>query len=130
MAIDLSQLSAFGRQCETQGMTFLSHDDLGEIAAAEYPEDYFIGGIVDHEDRRVVLYRGDLARLAVPFDWFRVSGTAAAPKFDDFEVVDTGQTLRFGTCEAASDAVLYAFDDDARERMRERQVEANRSMRG
>ncbi len=32
--------------------------------------DFFIGGIVDRADNVVILYRGNLERMAVPLSWF------------------------------------------------------------
>ena len=108
----------------------LSPDDLRDVLSAEHPEDYFVGGVVDRHDDAVVLYRGNLERLVVPLSWFAPSGKGAKPDFDDFEVIDCGQTVRFGEYEAATDAVLYEFDRAARQRMKKREVQQDRSFGG
>lgn len=113
-----------------EGVRLLPPDDLAAVVGAEHPEDYFIGGVVDLEDKCVVLYRGDLDRLVVPLDWFKSSGRASRPDFSDFEVIDSGQTVRFGSYEAAADAILYEFDRDARKRMKEREIDQDRSLGG
>ncbi len=52
------------------------------------------------------------------------------PDFTDFEVIDTGQTLRFGEYEAATDAILYEFDRASRQRMKKREIAADQSFGG
>jgi hypothetical protein len=52
---------------------------------------------------------------AIP--WFR---SAPRPDFSAFSVVDSGQTIKLGDYEAATDAVLWEFDLDARARMQQR----------
>ncbi len=108
----------------------LSPNDLREVLLAAHPEDYFVGGVVDHEDEAVVLYRGNLERLVVPLSWFRASGRGAKPEFDDFEIIDGGQSVRFGDYEAASDAILYDFDRASRQRFKKREVQQDRSFGG
>lgn len=107
----------------------LRADELVEIFATENPEDLFIGGVVDSEDDVLVLFRGNLERMLVPLEWFR-RDRHPKPNFDDFEVIDTGQTLRFGEYEAAADALLYEFDAGARRRMKERERAQDRSFGG
>lgn len=80
--------------------------------------DFFIGGIVDRADNVVILYRGNLERMAVPLSWFVREEKAEQPDFGDFEVTDLGQTVRFGRVEASADAILYAFDADYRKEAR------------
>jgi len=108
------------------GVRLLSTEDLAEVFSAEHPEDYFIGGVVNHEDRMLVLYRGNLERLLVPLSWF--GGARSKPDFSDFEVTDCGQTVRFGTYEAGADAILYELDKEARRRMNARQLELDDSL--
>lgn len=102
---------------------FLDRDELAEVLSSERRADLFIGGTVSHADGAVVLYRGDLGRMAVPLSWFVRTGKVEHPDFDDFGVLDFGQTIRFGQFEAATDAILYAFDDLYRREARRRQLE-------
>jgi hypothetical protein len=108
----------------------LDADDLEEVFKVKHPEDYFIGGVVDREDRVLVLYRGNLERLLVPLSWFGQRARAPKPNFDGFEITDVGQTIRFGEYEAAADAILYDLDADSRRRMKEREIRRDRSFGG
>ena len=83
---------------------------VAEVRSMVHPEDYVVGGQIDHEGQAVVLVRGDFSQLSVPFSWFSPTGTGLAPDFDEFEIVDTGQTLRFGEYQAAVSAVLGRDD--------------------
>jgi hypothetical protein len=94
------------------GVRLLAREDIVEVLALKNPEDYFIGGVVDRDDKAVVLYRGNLERLVVPFAWFRARRRSPRPDFEDFEV--TIRTAVFGAYEAATDAVLHEFDTAAR----------------
>jgi hypothetical protein len=95
--------------------------DLLEALTAPHRDDLFIGGAVDHDAKAVVLVRGNIETVVVPFSWFRASGDGTKPDFDDLEITDCGNTVRLGSYEAATDAVLYDFDPDFRKR-----VKANR----
>jgi hypothetical protein len=52
-----------------------------------------------------VLYRGNLESMVVPLGWFAREGGRRADA-DDFAVTDFGQTVRLGSFEAASNAIL------------------------
>lgn len=110
--------------------TFLPLEEANAVLTAEHPEDYALGVCVFEKDRSLLLTRGDLSRLAVPFDWFEPSGDKTSPDFRDVEVIDWGQTLRLGKYEAAVDAILYEFDPRARRRMLENQIELDDSLGG
>jgi len=111
-------------------MKLLVAEDLAEVLKTEHPEDYFIGGLVDREDDMLVLYRGNLDRLLVPLDAFMKKDQLVKPDFADFEIIDVGQTLKFGAYEAASSAVLYEFDADVRKRMKDREREQDATFGG
>jgi hypothetical protein len=81
---------------------------VAEVRAMAHPEDYVLGGQVDHQREEVVLVRGDFSQVVVPFAWFR-AGQAEAD-FDDFTIVDSGETLRFGEYEWPVSAVLGQHD--------------------
>lgn len=92
----------------------LAPDDLFDVLAAPNAADLFIGGLVNNEDAKLVLYRGNFDYLIVPFSWFTAGPGSPQPDFSDFEVIDWGNTIRLGQYEGASDAVLYEFDADYR----------------
>lgn len=95
-------------------------EELAEVFASPNRDELFIGGVVDRQDRVVVLYRGNMEPLLVPATWLEPSGNGVEPDLTDFEVTDFGQTIRFGPYEAAGDAVLYEFDPQYRRRARKR----------
>jgi hypothetical protein len=107
----------------------LRSDELAEVLSADTRGDHFVGGAVNPVEEVVVLYRGSFDRLSVPLTWFqRISD--AQPDFADFEVIDYGQTVRFGEFEVATDAILYDFDPEYRSRARKRQLELDGSFGG
>jgi DNA-binding Xre family transcriptional regulator len=112
------------------GVRLLSTAEIAEVLATQRPESFFIGGVADPEDKALVLYRGTLERLVVPFSWFHSPPGGTKPKFDDFEVTDGGQTIRLGEYEAAADAILYEFDPEARRRMKDNLIEKDTSFGG
>jgi hypothetical protein len=69
-----------------------------------------VGGAVVPAAKSLVLIRGDLTSLVVPFSWFVARPNGPKPDFTDFEVIDSGQTIKLGSHEAAVDAVLYELD--------------------
>jgi transcriptional regulator with XRE-family HTH domain len=81
-------------------------------------------------DDAVILYRGNLEPLVVPLTWFRTRPDGSALDISDLAVMDFGQTVRLGHYEAATDAILYEFDDEYRRRARRRQLETDRSLGG
>ncbi len=100
---------------------FLSPDELADVMTSEWPSDFVIGGDVDEVDQMVLLYRGTLELLPVPFDMFQPSGDAV-PDFTRFSVVDCGQTLKFGDYEATVESVLYQSDSAYRKRAKKNRV--------
>lgn len=112
------------------GVRLLAVEEIAEVLADKHPERFFIGGVVDAEDKALVLYRGSLERVVVPFSWFRTAPRGAKPDFGDFEVIDGGQTVRLGKYEAAADAILYESDPSARARMKNNFVQADKSFGG
>ena len=97
--------------------------------ADERAEDLFIGGVVDADDKALVLYRGNLNPLVVPFQWFKPR-PKARPDFAAFAITDYGQSVQLGEYEVAADAILYEFDADARRRMKEREIKQDSSFGG
>lgn len=109
--------------CPGDDTRFLDRAELVEAICADNRTDLFIGGAVNVADEVVILYRGNLARLVVPFPWFNRPRIAESPDFSAFGVADHGQTVRFGGFEASTDAILYAFDAAYRKRAKRRQLE-------
>lgn len=109
------------------GVRLLPPDELQEVLAAPNRGDYLIGGVVEPCTESVVLYRGTLEPLVLPFSWFLRRNPEPAPDFRDFEVTDFGQTVRLGPYETSTDAILYAHDSDYRRRAKERQLKLDDS---
>lgn len=104
------------------GVHLLPLDEVREVMAAPHRADLFVGGLVSACDEMVVLYRGTLEPLAVPFSFFRRRAPDPAPDFARFGVGDYGQTVRFGDYEASADVVLYAHDPAYRRRAKARRI--------
>ncbi|HEU4454988.1 MAG TPA: helix-turn-helix domain-containing protein [Longimicrobium sp.] len=120
--------AAFRRVLVQDGeVHLLPLEELAEVLASPRREELFIGGVVNRQDRVVVLYRGTLEPLLVPADWFTPSPNGTAPDFEDFEVTDFGQTVRFGDYEATGEAILYEHDAEYRRRARKRLRDTDRS---
>lgn len=113
----------------SKDVQLLPEAEVAAVLGEEHPEDFFIGGVVDHEDKALLLYRGSLDRLVVPFSWFRASGIKR-PDFDDFEIIDGGQTVRLGQFEAAADAILFEFDPEVRSRLKAGEIQGDDSFGG
>jgi DNA-binding Xre family transcriptional regulator len=99
------------------------------VVAMNAPErnDLFIAGAVDLVDRVLILYRGNLDRLIVPFAWFTGTKSLVEPDFEDFAPTDFGQTIRLGSYEASTDAILYEFDPEYRRRAKQRELHQDES---
>jgi hypothetical protein len=111
-------------------LRLLSADSLAEVLSTPERADYFIGGTSAPASRVLLLFRGDFEPLVVPYSWFKARPGGPRPDFEDFEVIDSGQTLRLGEYEAATDAILYEFDPGFRSRARGRQLKEDKSFGG
>ena len=105
-----------------QGMRLLPAPELKDVLAAPERGDLFIGGFASSCDNLVVLYRGTLEPLVVPFAWFE-RRPGARPDFDAMGVCDYGQTVTFGGWEVATDLILYAHDAAYRKRAKQRELQ-------
>jgi hypothetical protein len=99
----------------------LQTEELGEAMTAANRADLFVAGVVNAPAQVVVLYRGTLDPVVVPFGWF-TRASADAPDFTAFALADYGQTVRFGAYEASADAVLYDLDAEYRKRAKAREL--------
>lgn len=107
--------------------------ELRHVLGVEDRHDLFVGVQVVPEHERLILFRGDLRSLIVPFSAFRGDDSPAghaAPDFEDVEVTDYGQTVRLGRYEASADALLYELDPEARRRQKQRQMQEDPSIGG
>lgn len=107
--------------------SFMSMQDLQEALSAPHFADLAIGVLVSDARRSLVIVRGDLRRMVVPWARFAVTPRGPTPDLGDVEVVDGGLTIRLGPYEASLDAILYEFDRDYRARDRRRQVATDES---
>lgn len=105
-----------------EGMKLLPMNELKDVLAAPERGDLIIGGFASPCDEIVVLYRGTLEPVVVPFAWFR-RREGAQPRFDALAVTDFGQTVAFGDHEVATDLILYAHDAEYRRRAKQRELE-------
>jgi DNA-binding Xre family transcriptional regulator len=112
------------------GTRLLPTEEMADVLSDEHAEDFFIGGVVDRDDKALVLYRGNFEPLLVPLEWFKAKPRRPRPDFDALALTDSGNTVRLGDYEAGADAILYEFDADARRRMREREIRKDTSFGG
>jgi len=117
----------FQRIAFASGDGILPSEELAEALGAENAADLFIGGSIDHDHQTITLWRGNLEPLTVPFSAFPPSGDGTTPDFRRFTVTDSGQTVRLGDYEAATDAVLYEFDPEYRRRIAKQRRMSERS---
>jgi hypothetical protein len=113
-----------------EGVRLLPVDELAEVLGSAYREDLFIGVAFARADASAVLYRGNLEPLVVPLSWFRQRPRGPEADVSELAVTDFGQTVRLGAYEAATDAILYEFDEEFRRREKKRQLHADHSFGG
>jgi hypothetical protein len=72
---------------------------------------YFIEGTVDFKNKVLILIQTgeNKKNVYIPFSWFKSTPEGPEPDFYDFEIIDSGQTIRLGYYEAASDTILDEF---------------------
>lgn len=85
---------------------FLPDEEMVEVLECITRNDMIIGGAVDLDNERLILYTGSLQKVFAPFKDFEPSGTGLCPDFTQFKVIDWGWTVALGDYEAASDAIL------------------------
>ena len=102
----------------TGSFKHLPEDELIEVltAGTDVARDLILGGWAHAGSAFLVLVRGDLERLVVPFATIPGSGSLA-PNFRNLSFTDHGQTVRLGEFEVSTDALLYEFDADYRRRL-------------
>ena len=112
------------------GVRLSPTDELAQILGSADRADLLIGAALARADDVVILYRGNLDPLVVPLRWFRTRPDGPRLDVSDLAVTDFGQTVLLGAYEAATDAILYEFDDEYRQRAKRRQLETDRSLGG
>jgi hypothetical protein len=113
-----------------EGVRLSPTDELIEVLGSPDRADLLIGAALARADDAVILYRGNLEPLVIPLRWFRTRSDGPRPDATDLAVTDFGKTVRLGDYEAATDAILYEFDDGYRRRAKRRQLETDRSLGG
>ncbi len=111
-----------------EGVRLLPTDELADILSSRNRQDLFVAAAVAPD--AVVVYRGNLEPVVIPLTWFRGRPGGPNPDSSRLAVTDFGQTIRLGDYEAATDAILYEFDDAYRRRAKKRQIEQDRSFGG
>jgi Helix-turn-helix len=97
----------------------LPKEELDEVFKLSDREDRFIGGTVDKKSKTVTLWRGNFDSISVPFTAFPSTANGIHPKFDKFSVIDYGDALKFGDYESATEAVLFEYAPDFRQRLKQ-----------
>lgn len=123
----LTLTACFRRFAFTTGGGFLPAEELAEVLEAENRPDLFIGGSVDNATETITFWRGNVKPLTVPFSAFETSGDGTAPDFNNFSVIDSGQTVQLGDYEAAVDSILYEYNSEYRRRISRKRLQEDQS---
>ena len=111
-------------------VNLLKTAELIEVLASPRRANLFLGGAVVPAAKTVLLLRGNLEPVSVPFSLFKPRPTGPKPDFSDFEVIEWGQTVRLGKYEAAGDAILYEIDPEFRRQEKKRRISVDKSLGG
>lgn len=111
-------------------MVLLKTAELVEVLSSPRRSSLFIGGMVVPAAKTVLLLRGNLEPLRVPFSLLKTRTGGPVPDYADFEITDWGQTVRLGHYEAAGDALLYELDPEFRKHERKRRLSEDKSLGG
>lgn len=114
----------------SEEMHLLPAHELIDVVASPRRRNLFIGGTVIPAAKAVLLLRGNLEQEAVPFSLFKARLAGPRPDYSDFEIIDSGQTVRLGKYEAAADAILYEIDSEFRRQEKKRRVSDDKSFGG
>ena len=91
--------------------------DIAAVLARADRSDFCIAGSADSRSGSLILVRGDLSILPVPFPDAPEGTGAPAPVAGLLRIVDHGRTVQLGNYEAAFDAFLYERDPEYRRRL-------------
>ncbi len=81
-----------------------------EALQAGHRADLFVGGFVEHHSSTMVLIRGNLQSIRVPLSWFD-DPRVGPHDWEQFGLIDYGNTICLGDYEVAADAILEDFGD-------------------
>lgn len=112
------------------GISLLRSAELFAVLQSPNRDELLIGGAYHAKEKVLVLYRGSVEPLIVPFSWFKEAPGGARPDPTRFKIVDYGQTVKLGGYEAATGAILYEFDEAYRQKAKKRAVEKDKSLGG
>jgi hypothetical protein len=99
-------MTAYEQLIQTEPEAMVSQEEYDEISKAEHPENYFISG---HQFRDFISFsRIGKEPLRVPNSLFE--GVRVKPDFDKFQIIDAGQTVKFGDYEAAVSAIIHDLE--------------------
>ena len=73
------------------------------------------------------IIRGDFSSLIVKMDSLLPSGAGVAPHFDDVEIIDFGNAIRFGEYEASMRGLLYENDKNYRLEKKKQRLSSEKS---
>ena len=102
-------------------------NEMFEVLSSKISEKYIFTGEVDLANQTIILVRGNLEKLLIPFSAFQTSGDGIKPDFKKFKVTDHGQTIGLGDYEASVESLLYEFDPDFRKQLKKERSKRDRS---
>ena len=106
----------------------LTAGEIVEVLNAPNAANLVITADVDHDTKTIVLTRGNLEILIVPFSCFKESGDGTRPDFKKISLTDHGQTLILGDYEASIDGLLYEFDPEIRKELKKNRSKNDKSL--
>lgn len=83
----------------------LPSDQRAEAVVSPNARDLVVEGWVDPGTGILTLVFGNSSRMSLPLSVFERTAVGVTPDFEEFEIADHGQTLRFGKYEAAVDTI-------------------------
>jgi hypothetical protein len=110
-----------------EGFQWLPKEQLVEAITRDDASDLFIGGSVDPKTKTLILLRGDITSLIVPFSLFSKAGDGTAPDFTKLKLADHGRTVALGKYESAADAILYEIDADYRRKLKKQRRQSEQT---
>jgi len=75
----------------------------------------------------IKIMRGDFSSLIVRIDTLTPSGKGCIPDFDDVEIIDYGNAIRFGNFESSMRGLLYENDKDYRLERKKQRLSSEKS---
>jgi hypothetical protein len=97
---------------------FIHHLDIANMANIVVYKlratDAFLAGLVDPENNFALFYNASLEEIKVPLSFFVETGKAQ-PNFTEFDLIEDGKCVRFGSYEIDSKAIICEFDPLGRE---------------